>query len=167
MKLSEKKKAAERLYMETDMSQKEIATHIKVSENTLTNWVKKYKWDEIKKTSMYSQPQLITETYASILAIFKKAENENRTLTGKETNQLAQLGKLIRDMRGDRFTPSSIFTSVRDMVDSVKHSLIENEQSELSDNAFAYLEDGFIEYIKLVYENGGLLKGYGVPKKSK
>ena len=52
MKLSEKKKAAERLYMETDMSQKEIAKHIKVSENTLTNWVKKYKWDELTFNSV-------------------------------------------------------------------------------------------------------------------
>jgi len=167
MKLSEKKKAAERLYMETDMSQKEIAKHIKVSENTLTSWVQKYKWDEIKKTSMYSQPKLITETYASMLAIFKKAEIENRTLTGKETNQLAQLGKLVRDMTGDRFTPSSIFTSVRDMLDNVKNSISEDEGNELKDDAFIYLENHFAEYIKLVYENGGLLKGFDIWRKNK
>lgn len=88
MKSNERKRAyAERLYIEDDWTAKAIAETVGVSENTVSNWVRKYKWRE-KKEELQAAPHRIRKALI---------EEINRVVNGEEaTFNSDALSKLTR-----------------------------------------------------------------------
>ncbi len=57
---------ARELYLQTDKSQKEIATMCEVSEKTLGKWITDANWDGIKKAQRESPEKIINDLYAEL-----------------------------------------------------------------------------------------------------
>ncbi len=68
MALTDKKNQAKRLYMDTDLSQKDIADLLDVSEVTMSKWVKAGGWETHKAAVQLSKDSIIKRLYENIAA---------------------------------------------------------------------------------------------------
>ncbi|MBN2669978.1 MAG: helix-turn-helix domain-containing protein [Bacteroidales bacterium] len=85
---------AERLYIEEGWSQKDIATTVGVSENTVTNWVKKYDW-KIRKAEIAAAPHKVRQKLMSELQKVLDGEvtGLNADVVSKITRAIERLDK--------------------------------------------------------------------------
>lgn len=93
MKLSEKKEAAERLYVYNGLTQKEIAHLVKVTPHTVGNWARKDNWKEKKGARLITKDKVLSNTYKDMATIHETAESEGRPLSNAEVDRLAKLAK--------------------------------------------------------------------------
>lgn len=63
------KQIARELYLNTGMTQKEIAIKLSISEPTLSKWVNSGKWDELKAAKSITKEQLLKQAYEQLAAI--------------------------------------------------------------------------------------------------
>lgn len=74
MPKDKEKQIARELYLNTSMTQKEIAFKLGISEQTLSKWVNNGKWDEIKTAKSITKEQLLKQAYEQLAAINKAIE---------------------------------------------------------------------------------------------
>lgn len=108
---SEVKKLAELLYMNTEMTQKEIAEYVSRNEHTISRWATEYGWEERKRALILSPDKLIREYYAQAELITKNAKQAERALTTAECDALNKLSSAIAklDKRVDPSVVMSVF----------------------------------------------------------
>lgn len=74
MPKEKEKLIARELYLNTSMSQKEIAIKLGISEQTLSKWIKVGKWEELKAAKSITKEQLLKQAYEQLAAINKTIE---------------------------------------------------------------------------------------------
>ncbi|KAB2918696.1 MAG: hypothetical protein F9K23_00745 [Bacteroidetes bacterium] len=74
MALTDKKNQAKQLYLETDLTQKDIAAMLCVSEVTLSKWAQKGNWEGEKAADLLSKTSLVKMIYDEIAAKKKAGE---------------------------------------------------------------------------------------------
>ncbi len=88
MKINERKRAyAERLYIEDGWTAKSIAETVGVSENTISSWVKKYKWRE-KRAELQAAPHKIRK--AIIEEINKVVSGQKMSFNSDDLSKLTR-----------------------------------------------------------------------------
>lgn len=63
------KQIARELYLNTGMTQKEIAIKLSISEQTLSKWVNAGKWEELKAAKSITKEKLLKQAYEQLAAI--------------------------------------------------------------------------------------------------
>jgi DNA-binding Xre family transcriptional regulator len=74
---SQKKEWAEMLFLQGDISQKEIAAKVGVSENTITKWKDAGKWDALRKSMLTTKTEILRNLYNILDKINGKLKEED------------------------------------------------------------------------------------------
>ena len=83
---AKKKQLAERLFVQTDLSQKEIAADLTVSEKTIGKWKEEGKWAQLKAAATTGTANLITALLEENQNIVDDARQEKRRMNSKEAD---------------------------------------------------------------------------------
>lgn len=105
-----KRKLAFMLYMESDLSQLEIAEHLEVTPVTISKWAREDDWKHKKSVDSLSPDKLVREFYEMAFEIREKAKHENRPINSQEADALVKLASSIEKL--DRKVSPSIVTAV-------------------------------------------------------
>lgn len=93
MKTAEKKVLAQGLFTRSNMTRKEIAAQVSVTEKTLRSWIVDGEWEKLRDSMMITKPQLLNESYQQLAAINKKILEEHG---GVPTKELSDAKGVIR-----------------------------------------------------------------------
>lgn len=85
------KELAKSLYLYTDLTQKEIASIVGITDKTLGTWTTELHWKEFKDESIKSNLSIHKKINAQILAMLNQCETETRRPTKKEANVILKL----------------------------------------------------------------------------
>lgn len=61
--IAQKKEWAQLLYLQNQLSQKEICKKVRVSEKTMSLWIKKERWDKMRKSLLTSKSEVLRFFY--------------------------------------------------------------------------------------------------------
>ena len=84
--LNQKKQLAERLFVQTDLSQKEIAADLGVSEKTIGKWKEEGKWAQLRAATTTGTTNLIAALLEENQPIVDEARQDKRRITSKEAD---------------------------------------------------------------------------------
>lgn len=97
--LSDKRLIAHELYMRTEMTQKEIALQAGVGSDTISDWVRKGNWKELKAANSVTRAQVINNTLMQIKELQDEINGrEKKYPTPKESDTMIKMSNLIRDL---------------------------------------------------------------------
>lgn len=105
-----KKALAALLYINQELSGKEVAEIIDVSENTVSKWNKEEHWDRQRSAMRTTPEKLVLRYYKQSDKIIDVAEEEQRALTTAEVDALAKLAASISKI--DKTVSENIVMSV-------------------------------------------------------
>lgn len=112
IKQTEKREWAKLLYLKENLTQKEIAQKVDVTEKTLSKWVRTEKWEQMKASVIVTKSEELQRVYIQIRElndfIFRRPEGE-RFANTKEADTLNKLTSAARDLESE--------TSVADIID--------------------------------------------------
>lgn len=132
---------AMKLYLYTDMAQKEIADDLGLSEKTVCKWADEDKWRELKQALTRSPEYLIKKHFEHIEKIYKQAkEEDDRPVDSKEADTISKLSNAIKHL-DTRVDVSITMTVLKGFNEYVKPL-----DMEFAKKAAAY----FIPYIKSI-----------------
>jgi transposase len=103
------KHKAESLYMDTQLSQKEIGNMLGVSEITISNWANATQptWDEIRKLKSIGRPQALAKLYARIIEQIEKGEN---------SDSIHKTHLIIKDFEDKRIALPEMINTLREFI---------------------------------------------------
>lgn len=91
-----KRQIARTLFVQGGMTQKEIASKLEVTEQTISRWSKKDHWDELKKNVMSGKQEILRSLYTEL----QKLQNIIEAQGGVANSKQADIRrKLITDIR--------------------------------------------------------------------
>lgn len=103
--LNQKKEFAKTLFVQHELSQKEIALKVGVSEKTVSKWKTDDKWESVKTSLIMSRENELNFIYAQIRElnthISKKKEGE-RFANSKEADALKKLTSAAKDLETEK-----------------------------------------------------------------
>jgi transposase-like protein len=73
----QKKEWAEMLFLQGDVSQKEIAAKVGTSENTITKWKEAGNWDKLRKSMLTTKTEILRNLYNILDKINGKLKEED------------------------------------------------------------------------------------------
>lgn len=92
------RKQAEVLYCESDLTQKEIAQQLGISEKTLSGWKEKFGWDKIRAARRTTKSEIINQLYKAINKIVEDAHTADRELSAADADKIHKLSASIEKM---------------------------------------------------------------------
>jgi DNA-binding XRE family transcriptional regulator len=98
MSKNKPKQLAEALYLRGDMSQKDIAKYVGVTEKTIGEWKEDGNWEEIREAKTLTKDEVVSNLYRNAYDIQVAAAEANRTLTVKETDQIIKIATSIEKL---------------------------------------------------------------------
>lgn len=102
--LQQKKDWAKLLYLKENLTQKEIAARVSVTEKTLSKWVNEGKWDMLKSSVIITKSEELQRIYLQINelndSIFSR-EKGQRFASNKEADSLVKLTATARNLETD------------------------------------------------------------------
>ena len=102
--LQQKKDWAKLLYLKENITQKEIAARVGVTEKTLSKWVNEGKWDMLKSSVIITKSEELQRIYLQINelndSIFSRAKGA-RFASNKEADSLVKLTATARNLETD------------------------------------------------------------------
>lgn len=134
-----KRELARFFYCNANLTQKEIATKVGVSEQSITRWIKEENWDKLKASITITKQEQISRVYQQIAAINKKITEEQQGIpTGADADVLAKLAAVVERLEKE--------TSIADVV-SVSIKFLEWLRQSDSEKAkeLSSLFDAFIK----------------------
>jgi transcriptional regulator with XRE-family HTH domain len=144
MKLKEKKEWAKLLYLKENLTQKEIAIKVGVTEKTLSKWVndKEEKWEQMKASIIITKEEELRRIYMQIKElnahIFTREEGK-RFANSKEADTLNKLSATARAMETE--------ASLADVIEVFKRFLDWLREFDLiKAKEIADLQDSFIKH---------------------
>lgn len=115
LSLKQKREWANLLYIKTQMTQKEIAEKVEVTEKTLSSWVNKENWEVLRGSFIVTKEQELRRIYLQInelnTVIFKREEG-SRFANSKEADTLTKLAAAARSLETDTSLANIIDTSM-------------------------------------------------------
>jgi transposase len=104
-----KKELAQFFYCNSQLSQKEIAEKVGVSEVSMSKWVREGKWDTLKASITITRQEQLNRVYQQISAINNKITEEQKGIpTGADADVLAKLAAVVERLEKE--------TSITDVV---------------------------------------------------
>lgn len=76
LSVKQKREWAELLYMQNQLSQKEIAAKVGVTEKTISGWKEKYSWEQMRKSLLTTKAEILRFLYNVLDKLKKKIESE-------------------------------------------------------------------------------------------
>jgi transcriptional regulator with XRE-family HTH domain len=113
MTIEQKKDWAKLLFLKETMSQKEIAKKVEISEQTLSKWINKERWDKLKQSIVATREEQLRIFYIQLQefnASIMLREEGNRFPDSKESDILIKLTNAIEKLERD--------TSISDHINS-------------------------------------------------
>lgn len=102
-----KKDYAKMLFLQSNLTQQEIAERVGTSAQTICKWKADDKWDSLKANYVISRQETLSRTYAQINQIFSQLEapdesgKENRAISSKEADTLSKLASTAKALESD------------------------------------------------------------------
>lgn len=109
-KRNPKRELAALLYVEANLTQKEISQELDIGEHTIGRWKEEDLWDLEKQVRNLSPANLIAQFYEQTDFILQTARDEKRPLNSKECDALNKLASSIQKI--DKRTDPSIIMAV-------------------------------------------------------
>ena len=103
------RETAKGLFVKSDMSQKEIAVLLGVSEKSVSEWRKKYDWDTSKQIQSITRKSLLEEAYKQLDAINKKITDKGGIPDKALSDAKAEC---LREIEKFSDTPTHIYIDV-------------------------------------------------------
>lgn len=128
------KQAAQNLFVNTQMSQKDIASQLGVTEQTICRWKEEGRWDDLKGAVALSANNIIANLY-------KRAE-ELSADPEANADRLVKLAATIDKLKPTKNTLTTYITAFIDLGDWAKKNGYLEEAKIL-----AKVQDGFIKHI--------------------
>lgn len=97
----QKKEWAKTLYLKENLTQKEIAVRVSVSQQTITRWVNTEKWEDLKTSITLTRQEQIGNLYRQVAEInrsISEREQGERFADSKEADILGKLASAINKM---------------------------------------------------------------------
>lgn len=91
-----KRQIARTLFVQGGMTQKEIASKLEVTEQTISRWAKKDHWDELKKNVMSGKQEILRSLYTELQKLQTIIEEKGGVADSKQADIRR---KLITDIR--------------------------------------------------------------------
>lgn len=91
-----KRQIARTLFVQGGMTQKEIASKLEVTEQTISRWSKKDHWDELKKNVMSGKQEILRSLYTELQKLQSIIEEDGGVANSKQADIRR---KLITDIR--------------------------------------------------------------------
>ena len=91
-----KRQIARTLFVQGGMTQKEIASKLEVTEQTISRWAKKDHWDELKKNLMSGKQEILRSLYTELQKLQTIIEENGGVADSKQADIRR---KLITDIR--------------------------------------------------------------------
>lgn len=113
----QKKEWAKLLFIRENITQKEIAERVGVSQQTITRWVNSEKWEELKVSVTITREEQLRNLY----------------------RQLAELNKAIAERDGNRFPNASEADTITKLASSIDKLETETGLSEIQSTFTAFL----------------------------
>lgn len=99
MKKKEIKNIAQNLFVHGGLSQVEIARQVGKSPTQINRWAKQDNWQQLRAARTVTPDAIIAQTYGQIQSIYDIAEDEDRPVNSKETDQIAKLLAGVRQLK--------------------------------------------------------------------
>lgn len=75
--LNQKKEWAQSLFIANELTQKEIAHKVAVSENTISKWVNEGNWNKLKRSLLNTKSEILRKLYIFLEKLSEKFEDES------------------------------------------------------------------------------------------
>jgi len=100
--IAQKKEWAQLLYLQNQLSQKEICKKVRVSEKTMSLWCKKERWDRLRKSLLTSKSDLLRFFYDVLDNVKKKiSEDEEGIGDSKIADMVVKYTSAIKALETD------------------------------------------------------------------
>jgi len=101
--IKQKREWAQLLYTKEHISQKEIAERVGVSQQTMSRWVTKFKWDELKVSITITREEQLKNLYRQLSEMNKAiSEREgNKYPTAAEADTITKLASAIDKLESE------------------------------------------------------------------
>lgn len=104
-----KKELAQFFHCNSQLSQKEIAVKVGISEVSMSKWVREGKWDTLKASVTITRQEQLSRVYQQITAINNKIIDEQKGIpTGSDADVLSKLAAVVERLEKE--------TSIADVV---------------------------------------------------
>jgi len=103
-KRSQKKDFAKLLYIKESLTQKEIAEKVGITEKTLSLWINKENWSQLKTSLVITKEEELRRIYIQINEInnsIETRENGQKFSSPKEADTISKLAAAARAMESD------------------------------------------------------------------
>lgn len=111
-----KRELAQYLFVNDNLSQKEIALKVGASENTVSKWVKDGKWDMLRSSMTITRQEQLSRLYDQIAALNKNiVDNQDGIPSSKDADILSKLSIAIRKLENEASIADIIEVSRRVM----------------------------------------------------
>ena len=94
--IRQKKEYAELLYLREQMTQKEIAQKVEVSEKTLCKWVAEGEWEQRRTAGIISRQEFVDRNYAMLKALQDQIANQGNIPLPAQADTISKLAASIR-----------------------------------------------------------------------
>ncbi|HQB47422.1 MAG TPA: DDE transposase family protein [Bacteroidales bacterium] len=134
-----KKELAQFFFCNSNLSQKEIAEKVGISEVSMSRWVREGRWDTLKASITITRQEQLNRVYRQIAAINKKIVEEQEGIpTSADADVLAKLAAVVERLEKE--------TSITDVV-SVSMKFLDWLRKIDTEKAkeLSYLFDAFIK----------------------
>ncbi|MFA5450602.1 MAG: DDE transposase family protein [Dehalococcoidales bacterium] len=134
-----KKELAQFFFTNSNLSQKEIAEKVGISEVSMSRWSREGKWDTLKASVTITRQEQLNRVYQQISAINNKIIEEQKGIpTGADADVLAKLAAVVERLEKE--------TSITDVV-SVSMKFLDWLRKIDTEKAkeLSYLFDAFIK----------------------
>jgi transposase-like protein len=115
------KEQAERLYIMEGKPINEIATILKVSQQTIYAWKKKHEWDKAIRAS--GTIGLTIEMTKSLFSEMNKAMKEGKLTDPKTADALAKISKIAEKLSPEKMMLSNIFNMLEDITHCIQNKI--------------------------------------------
>lgn len=95
---NQKKEWAQLLFLRDELTQKEIAQRVGVSENTIGKWIKDGDWDKLRKSLLTSKSEILRNLYDLLDKIGKKLKEDDSYGDSKIADMYVKYTAAINNM---------------------------------------------------------------------
>lgn len=111
---------AQYLYVESKLTQKEIAERVGVSQKTIGEWKEKYLWENLRKSLLITRQQQLSMLYNQLDSITQHVkDNQENIPTSKDADSILKITAAIRNLETD-LSVADVFETCKRLITFVQ-----------------------------------------------